>query len=330
MAVVHSAIERWQGKRVLVLGDVILDEYLVGRAVRLSREAPVPVLEYTQGFFRLGGAANPAHNVAALGGEAVLAGVVGDDDAGARIRDMLREARISDALVTVPGRPTTHKTRIVAKGTLIFAQHLARIDRLTREPIPPDATASLSEAVSEALSGADVLLISDYRGGVMSPDLIRFVLARSAELGIPAVVDAQGALSRYQGATLAKCNRREAESELGRRLGSDSEFAGAALELRSSLGTDGVVVTRGPDGMTVAWGEQVEHLEPVNRSEVFDVTGAGDTVVAVLALSLAAGLSVFDGARLANLAAGLAVRHLGNVAVSAEMLLAGAERFMGM
>ena len=230
----------------------------------------MPVPEYTQGFFRLGGAANPTHNVVTLGGEAVLAGVVGDDDVGVRLRWMLRDAGISDALVTVPGRPTTHKTRIVAKGTLIFAQHLARIDRLTREPIPPDAAASLSDAVSEALAGADVLLISDYRGGVMSPDLIRSVLAKSAEMRIPAVVDAQGALSRYRGATLVKCNRREAESELGRRLTGDDEFAGAALELRSSLDADGVVVTRGPDGMTVAWGGRVEHLEPVNRSEVFE------------------------------------------------------------
>jgi rfaE bifunctional protein kinase chain/domain len=252
--------------------------------------------------------------------------VVGEDDAGARLRALLRDAGVSDALVAVPGRATTHKTRIVARGTLIFAQHLARLDRLTREPIPPDATGKLTDAVSKHLPESDVLLISDYRNGVMSPELIRSALTKSAELRVPVVVDAQGALGRYRGATMVKCNRREAESEIGKPLDGDDEFADAAQSLRRSLGAEGVVITRGPDGMTVAWGEEVEHLEPANRSEVFDVTGAGDTVVAVLALALAAGMSIFDGAALANLAAGFAVRHLGNVAVSAEMLVEGAER----
>ncbi len=322
---VRSAVEKWRGKRVLVLGDVILDEYLVGRAARLSREAPVPVLEYTQGFFRLGGAANPAHNVVTLGGEASLIGVVGDDDAGDRLRGLLREAGIADALVTVPGRPTTQKTRIVAKGTLIFAQHLARIDRLTREPVPPDAVEGLTGRVSTSLPGADVLLVSDYRGGVMSPELIRFALGKAFGQEIPVVVDAQGALNRYRGATLVKCNRGEAEAELGRVLSGDDDFRNAALSLRESLHAEGVVITRGPEGMTVACGEAIEHLEPANRSEVFDVTGAGDTVVAVLALAAAAKIPIIRGAGLANLAAGMAVRRLGNVAVTVDMLTRGRE-----
>ncbi len=310
-----DAMEAWQGRRVLVLGDVILDEYLLGKATRLSREAPVPVLEYTREFFRLGGAANPANNIVALGGKALLMGVIGDDESGRRLEEMTEDAGVEPAFLQVHDRPTTRKTRIIAEGGLIFAQHLARIDRVSHIPLTIEEVRALSKRLSEEIDSSEVLLISDYRNGVMSPDMIAEAMEVAWRKRVPVVVDAQGDLLRYEGAHLLKCNRREAESELGRVLSSDDDFAAAARELKSSLGAECVVITRGGEGMTVAWSGNVDHLPPANRSEVFDVTGAGDTVVAVLALSVAAGASFLTGAVLANLAAGKAVSRLGNVVI---------------
>ena len=316
----EQAIEAWQGKKIVVLGDVILDEYLLGKATRLSREAPVPVLEYTHGFLRLGGAANPANNVVGLGGKAVLVGVVGRDETGRALQEEAEKAGVETRFVEEPGRPTTRKTRIVAEGGLIFAQHLARIDRLSRQPIPADAAEKLLEALSAELPDSEALLISDYRNGVMSADVISGAMEIAWRNRVPVVVDAQGDLMRYRGAHLLKCNRHEAEAELGTKLSTDADFEKAAGELKASLGAECVVITRGDKGMTVAWGGSAEHLAPVNRSEVFDVTGAGDTVVAVLALSVAAGAPFLVGATLANLAAGVAVSRLGNVVVERDEL----------
>jgi rfaE bifunctional protein kinase chain/domain len=315
-----DAIEAWQGKPVVVLGDVILDEYLLGKATRLSREAPVPVLEYTRGFFRMGGAANPASNVVGLGGKALLLGAVGDDDSARELESLAGEIGVSTSFVTIPGRPTTRKTRIVAEGGLIFAQHLARIDRVSREPLPEESYREIVERLEKEIPSSEVLLISDYRNGVMSAELISDAMEIAWRHRVPVVVDAQGDLLRYEGAHLLKCNRHEAESEIGRRLVSDDDFAAASAELKSKLGAECIVITRGADGMTVAWGGSVDHLPPVNRSEVFDVTGAGDTVVAVLALAVAAGASFLTGATLANLAAGIAVSRLGNVVVRRKEL----------
>ncbi len=317
-------VSRLAGRRVVVIGDLVLDEYLVGRATRLSREAPVPVLEYARSFTVLGGAANPAHNVVALGGQAAVVGLIGDDADGRRLVDQMVAAGLDTSGVVIdPTRCTTVKTRIVAEGSLIFAQHLARIDRVDRRPAAGESLAMLQAHVERLAAGADALLISDYKLGVVVPALVQAAQTAAREHRAWLTVDSQGNLRAFPGFDLVKCNRAEAEAQWGNSLASDADFERAATSLLAQLAAGALVITRGPEGMTVAArGRPVVHLLPANRSEVFDVTGAGDTVVAVMTLALAAGLDVRTAAHLANVAAGLVVRRLGNVTVTPADLVA--------
>jgi rfaE bifunctional protein kinase chain/domain len=317
-----ALVGRLAGHRIVVVGDLILDEYMVGRATRLSREAPVPVLEYVRSFTVLGGAANPAHNITALGGRASVVGVIGDDIAGQRLLDQMAAAGLDVGGVVVdPTRCTTVKTRIVAEGSLIFAQHLARIDRVDRRPVMGEVLTALQAHVERLLEGAHALLISDYDSGVVVPALVETVRSMAGVHDILLTVDSQGKLNTFHGFDLVKCNRTEAEMQLGVSLKADADFEWAAGRLLAEMDAKALVITRGPDGMTVAArGRPVLHLPAANRSEVFDVTGAGDTVIAVMTLALAAGLEVDMAAFLANRAAGLVVRRMGNATVSPEEL----------
>ncbi len=324
MTVWHDLVARLAGRRAVVVGDLILDEYLVGRATRLSREAPVPVLEYMHSFTVLGGAANPAHNIVALGGQAAVVGVVGDDREGRRLLDDLAAASCDvSGVVVVPGRATTVKTRIVAEGALIFAQHLARIDRSDARPLNDETVAALCDHCARLTAGAEAVLLSDYKLGVLTSQVTVAARAAARARGARLTVDSQGRLDAFLGFDLVKCNRGEAEAFLRRPLMTDEELAGAARRLLTRLDAGALTITRGAEGMTVATREgQVWHLPATNRSEVFDVTGAGDTVIAVMTLALAAGLDVEWAARLANAAAGLVVRRMGNAVVRPDELMA--------
>ncbi len=317
-------VARLAGRRAVVVGDLILDEYLVGRATRLSREAPVPVLEYMHSFTVLGGAANPAHNIVALGGQAAVVGVVGDDREGRRLLDDLAAASCDvSGVVVVPGRATTVKTRIVAEGALIFAQHLARIDRSDARPLNDETVAALCDHCARLTAEADAVLLSDYKLGVLTSQVTAAARAAARARGARLTVDSQGRLDAFLCFDLVKCNRSEAEAFLRRALATDEELAGAARRLLTRLDAGALTITRGAEGMTVATREgEVWHLPATNRSEVFDVTGAGDTVIAVMTLALAAGLDVEWAARLANAAAGLVVRRMGNAVVRPDELMA--------
>ena len=304
--------------RVLVVGDLCLDEYLIGRATRLSREAPVPVLEQQRRFTRLGGAANPAHNVVALGGEAVVVGVIGEDEAGQTLLAQLAGAGIdSNGVVTDPGRPTTTKTRIVAESTLRVPQHLVRLDHLDRSPVSPAVERALSERIAALAARADAVIVSHYRTGVVTPGVVEAVHAAAQQHGALTVADAQADLQRFAGFGLVKCNRAEAEVELSRSLTHDVDFEAALAELSRRLGGAQLAITRGAEGMSLLeQGGRVIHAPASRVSDVYDVTGAGDTVVAVLTLALVAGMDLRTAARMANAAAGLVVRRLGNVVVT--------------
>ncbi|HIQ04339.1 MAG TPA: ribokinase [Anaerolineae bacterium] len=312
---------------ILVVGDLILDEYLIGRATRLSREAPVPVLEFEERFTRPGGAANPAHNVVALGGEALAVGVVGDDEPGRALRVQLADLGIDTAGVVLdPDRLTTVKTRIVARGTLRFPQHLARLDRVDRRPVRGEVVEALSAYIQALLPDVDAVLISDYRSGVVTPEITARVLAAARKHGTLIAVDSQGNLDKFHGFDLVKCNRAEAAAQVGFALSSDADFEKAAMELLSRLRARMFAITRGPEGMTfVERGSVPVHLPAANRSEVFDVTGAGDTVIAVLTQALVSGLDLPTAAGLANVAAGLVVQRFGNAVVTPEELAAAWE-----
>ncbi|HSN76282.1 MAG TPA: PfkB family carbohydrate kinase, partial [Anaerolineae bacterium] len=201
------------GQRVLVVGDMFLDEYLVGRAVRLSREAPVPVLERTHSFALLGGACNPAHNVVALGSQAIMAGVVGQDAAGPRLLEALQAAGIDPAGVVLdPARPTTTKTRLVAESVLRTPQHLARIDTIEHRPLDPLVETALLERLEALAPGCDAILVSHYRSGVATPAVVDRVRQLARQHGLLIAADAQADLSRFAGFDLVKCNRSEAEA----------------------------------------------------------------------------------------------------------------------
>ncbi len=312
------------GRRVLVVGDVVLDEYLIGKATRLSREAPVPVLELIERDWRLGAAANPAANVAALGGAPVMVGVVGRDVSGERMRDLLTTAGVDPAgLVVAADRTTAIKTRILATHASAHPQQVARIDDLPRAALSSETESAVLAKVAALLPACDAVLVSNYRGGVVSPRVLAAIVQLATAHGIPTCVDSQGNLLNFQGFTLVKSNQPDAEAALGIVFRDEADFQGAGARLVRELGANHAVITRGGDGMSVIAADGGHtHLPPTNPTEVWDVTGAGDTVIAVLALGLAARADLVTAAGLANAAAGLVVRRIGVATVTPAELLA--------
>jgi len=308
---------------VLVVGDITLDEYLYGRATRLSREAPVPVLEWQRREIILGGAANPARNVVALGGTATLIGVVGDDDEGAQVRGLLSAAGIDAiGLVVSPARPTTRKTRIMADEAPRLPQQVARLDRLDRAPLAPAEAAEVISALRSLVPRHDAVLCTDYQAGLLTPPVVAAVRALCHEHGALFAVDAQGNSRYYTGADLFRCNDREAEAALGAPLRDEPAFAAGVARLRAELGARLVIVTRGPEGLSLEGaGVGYTQIPAVRVSEVYDTTGAGDTFVAVATMALSAGIGAVEAARLANAAAALVVRRVGNAVVAPEELM---------
>ena len=317
-----QSLPKLTGRHILVVGDIFLDEYISGRATRLSREAPIPVLEFTGRRYLPGGAANPAHNIVALGSQAEQVGVIGQDEAGQTLLARLREAGIgTEGVVTDPSRPTTTKTRIVAQGSLRFPQQLARIDRLDRRPLDEDVERQVIARLRALAPQADAILVSDYRTGLVTPAVVEACLELAKEHHKLITVDSQGGLHKFKGFHLIKCNHHEAGAVVGHPLRSEEDFKGALERFLEELSARAVLITRGPEGMSLLGrGQPYAHIPAANVSEVFDVTGAGDTVIAVATLALAAGLDLLSAAHLANYAAGLVVRRLGNATATQEEL----------
>lgn len=315
-----EVIPRFTGRRVLVIGDLCLDEYIVGRARRLSREAPVPVLEFEDQFTLPGAATNPALNIQALGGQALMVGVVGEDQAGRVLRRELEELGIGVQGVIVSNpRRTTVKTRVVAEASLIFPQQVVRVDRQDSSSLDSSLLEQLTGCIRSAAPEADAILLSDYKGGVVCPDVIR--AAMDVAGGRIITVDSQGDLFKFKGFTLVKSNVQEAEAVLGRPLADAASLRRAGRGLVKRLAAGAVLITRGGEGMSLfEKGGSDLHLPAANRSEVFDVTGAGDTVIATATLALCAGASMPQAVTLANHAAGLVVRKLGNATTTQEEL----------
>jgi rfaE bifunctional protein kinase chain/domain len=316
----------FSGLPIAVIGDVMLDHFIVGRVDRISPEAPVPVVRFDRDEFRLGGAANVAHNVAALGGRAVLVGLIGADDAGRRLREQLRAAKVDDeGLVADGSRATTRKVRIVTSRN----QQVARVDyELDAEP-SGGAADDLADAVKVAARGARALVLSDYRKGVISSAVIAVAVEAARAEGAPLLVDPKlPQPERYKGASLITPNHHEAELMTQTVIRSPGDVRRAAQLLHERTGAS-VLITWGEHGMWMLDGTTTpaseEHLDAVTR-EVADVTGAGDTVIAALAMGLAAGASLVEAARIANQAAGLVVGRFGPATVTTDELLRGAKR----
>lgn len=308
-----SWIPKLAGQRILVIGDVVLDEYLIGKTTRLSREAPVPVLEFESRQLIPGGAANPAANIVALGSAAVQVGIIGSDTAGTNLRQVLQARGIdTHHLIVDSGRPTTVKTRIMAQMGLRFPQQVARLDTLSREPVGAAVERQVRAAIDKTIESADAVLLSDYHTGLLTPSLVNIIRRLGKDKLLTA--DAQGSLDKYASFALVKCNADDARDYLRRDVRGDEAFAEAANELCQKLKlTGGLVITRGADGATVATADgAIAHCPAPAVSDVFDVVGAGDTSIAVMTLALAAGASYPQAVTLANYASGLVVRRVGN------------------
>ena len=310
-------VDRMQESRIVVLGDVMLDRYLIGDTERLSPEAPVPVVTVKERRTKLGGAANVAANVVAVGATCRLVGIVGDDQDGATLRQELVTAHIDDrGVVPVAGRVTTAKTRVLARG-----QQVVRIDEEVEAHLSSPEVERLESRLMDALADADALLIEDYNKGALVPGLIRAAVAAGRQRGVPVVVDPKfRQFFDYSGATVFKPNRRELESALGAAV--DLQHRDALPDALGRLEVDNLLVTLGADGMVlVTKDRRTLHIPSIAR-EVYDVSGAGDTVTAWMGTALAAGATVRESAILANYAAGVEVAKAGVATVSPQELMA--------
>lgn len=306
------------GSRVLVVGDLMLDRYLWGQVQRISPEAPVPVVHLSRETATAGGAANVARNLAALGLRVEVAGVTGEDDGRTRLLAELARCGVdAEAVLAVGDRGTTVKTRVVGNH-----QQMIRIDEEHAGPLATADRERLLAAVTHRLTGAAVLVLSDYAKGVLGPALCRALIEAARASGVPVLVDPKGRdFTRYAGATLVTPNRAELALATGAEAANLGALLAAGRELRQQLGLTLLVVTLSEHGMALISAEG-ERLIPAVAREVFDVSGAGDTVIAAFAAGLAAGLDHTDTAHLANLAAGVVVGKVGTAPITADELLA--------
>ena len=316
-------LDGFGSKRLLVLGDMVADEYWFGEPTgRISREAPIPILRERRHDTRPGGATNPGYNARTLGAEVHLAGVIGDDASGrALIQTLSAEGIDISGLVIDPSRPTYTKIRVVAGSTQEMPQQVARIDRFDDGQLDPAVSQRIIDQACRLLPQVDALLISDYENGVISQVIVEAILPEAIKAGTLTCVDSHGDLFRFKGATVATPNQPEAEATLHRAFASQAELEAGGAELVRGLDAQAVLITRGSEGMALfeATGA-VHHLPASNLAQVRDVTGAGDTVAATFVLALLAGASMLEAAQLGNIAAGLVVRKVGAATTSRSEL----------
>jgi rfaE bifunctional protein kinase chain/domain len=310
--------QAFQDKRIIVLGDLMLDEFFWGRVRRISPEAPVPVVEIERQTLALGGAGNVASNLVALGARPVTLGVTGADPDAERLRLAFRALDIGDdCLVADPSRPTTLKTRIIA-----HSQQVVRADRESRAPLDGQVEASLVQSFRREIESADAVVVSDYGKGLLTPGVLSSALAAARERNLPVCLDPKSRnFSGYQPVTIITPNMQEAVEAAGTLVEGEGAVIESGRRILDSIQCEAVLITRGEEGMTLFTGDgEATHIPTVAR-EVYDVTGAGDTVIATLGLALVAGATYLEAAVLANHAAGVVVGKVGTATVTREELL---------
>ncbi len=315
-----SLFQRLAGRTVLIAGDLMLDHFVIGGVDRISPEAPVPVVRFDHEEFRLGGAANVAHNVAALGGHVEMVGIAGDDAEGTRLRTHLERISVgTNGIVTDTGRCTTRKLRVVTTRN----QQVARIDYESDEEISGSLEEQIVERIHRLAASADAILVSDYLKGIVSQAVARAAAEAARRRKIPLLVDPKVPhIDYYAGATVITPNHHEAEAVTHMRIRTNEEARAAARRFRERAECESVLITRGEHGMWLL-GPDGETGLPAEAREVSDVTGAGDTVIATMTLALAAGAPLVQAAALANRAAGIVVGKFGPATVTlAELRLA--------
>lgn len=313
-------LEKIHRARVLVVGDVILDHYIWGKVRRINPEAPVPVVEVERVTFKLGGAANVAAGVTALGGNAELVGLIGDDVYGFEVRKLLHENGISpEGLIQDNGRPTTIKTRIIAHG-----QHVVRYDREVKEKPSNAQLRRIGAWLDNRLKDMNAVILSDYDKGVLRGNLGPKIIREARKLGVVVTADPKVPnMSRFRGADVITPNQLEAEQATGLTISSDVSLERAGRSFLKKYKPRALLITRGEAGMSLFLrGEKTIHVPAVARQEFIDVTGAGDTVIAVFSLALAAKATLLEATLLANAAAAVKVRKVGTATVNAKELAA--------
>ena len=314
----NGIIDRFPRTRILVVGDVMLDHYVWGSVSRISPEAPVPVVTVTRENFLLGAATNVVNNIHALGGRVGLCGVIGRDDAGRQLVHMLRTQGINtDGLIVEEGRPTTIKTRVIA-----HSQQVVRFDRETKNGIETDTHRRIFDFVRQQVKdGLDALVLSDYSKGVITKDLVRDIVKLARKSGIIVSVDPKvNHFGMYSGVTILTPNTKEASIGAKIEIEDEASLIKAGATLLRQLKCEAVLVTRGEQGMSLfERSGRITHI-PTMAQEVYDVTGAGDTVIGTLTLAMAAGAGMVDAARISNYAAGIVVGIVGTATVKPDEL----------
>ncbi len=318
-----QAVRSFRNKRILVLGDVMLDRFIWGAVSRISPEAPVPVVEIKTESTHLGGAANVASNIRCLGGIPVPIGVIGNDFEGERLRAEFRALGSSTSgLIVDKSRPTSIKTRIVAQH-----QQVCRTDREDRSPLSSGIQSRVAEKFDAALHSAEAVIVSDYAKGLISPPLLRRMLPKAKSARKVICVDPKMKnFAVYKPATVITPNTTEAEYASGIAISGIRDLLRAGKKILSESGIEHLLVTRGEEGMALFESDKKVTCIPTVAKEVFDVTGAGDTVISTLALGLVSGLSILESAILSNIAAGIVVGKLGTASVNPEELIAAIQR----
>ena len=311
-------VQSFADVELLVVGDVILDEYLWGDVDRISPEAPVPVVHVTRESMELGGAGNVVRSIVALGGRSKICALVGDDRAGKKVVDLFKDLGVDpNGLVIVEGRPTTRKTRVVARS-----QQMVRFDRETDEAPPSFYMDQLLQVLGSSLASVQGVILEDYGKGLLSAEFLSAAMQHCQDAGAYVAVDPKDELVSYRGASLFKPNLREAENLTHMRIRSREDLEKARVIMRESIGDGDVVITQGSEGMSLF--EKDAPVQSVHTAarEVFDVQGAGDTVIAALVLSMRSGASLLEAAVIANAAAGVVVKKIGTATASPEEIYA--------
>jgi rfaE bifunctional protein kinase chain/domain len=313
----EKLVEQFKKTTLLVVGDIMIDEFIWGTVSRISPEAPVPVVAVMRENLLLGGAANVVHNVHSLGGRVLLAGLIGDDRMGEKIKKLLAERRIdSTGLVVQAGRPTTVKTRVIA-----HSQQVVRFDRESREPISAQSQGDLLRYLDKNWGEVDGIIVSDYGKGLIASPLMKFIMQRKRADGKLVAVDPKmNNFNLYVGATIVTPNRQEAEAAAGKEITDEASLMEVGRALLERFASQAILITRGEEGMVLFEREGDVINVPTVAKEVYDVTGAGDTVISALTLALASGIDPPAAAVVANYAAGIVVGKVGTATVTPEEL----------
>ncbi|MBI3803405.1 MAG: D-glycero-beta-D-manno-heptose-7-phosphate kinase [Nitrospirae bacterium] len=313
----RQLLDRFEGHRVLVVGDLMLDHYIWGSVQRISPEAPVPVVNVLRESVLLGGAGNVLHNILTLGGRGLLCGLVGNDEAGRWLSEELKAKGVGvEGIVAEEERPTTKKTRIIA-----HQQQVVRYDHEKKGEVSQKTEKKFIQYINDQIDQIDCMVLSDYAKGVITPGLLEAILPRALQRGIPVVVDPKVShFPLYKGVTVVTPNHLEASQAAGIEIENESTLHRSGEILLERLGCQAVLITRGEQGMSLFEREGRRTDIPTEARQVFDVTGAGDTVVGTLALAISAGASLPAAAKLANHAAGIVVGMVGTTAVDKSML----------